>query len=308
MKQFVTLIRREFWEHRSLWIAPLAVAALLLIGVAFSGVTTGGLKIDIDDQSFNFADKIENVTPTQRSKMFGVFIALVGVPILFTMVVVVFFYLADALYSERKDRSILFWKSMPVSDGATVWSKVVTALAVVPAYVWLVGMLTVTLAFLIGSVRVSGTPLEKLVSWDTGIWLKVQGVALANMLVASLWYAPIAGYVLAVSAWARRSVFMWLLLPPLLLTWLERIIFSTNRIATFLLHRFAGFFQALGDDASTVRRGAASAQARVQQIGDRLDAIGASELLTRAELWLGVLVAIGLVLVAIRLRRYRDDT
>jgi ABC-2 type transport system permease protein len=305
MKPFVTLIRREFWEHRGLWMAPLIAAAFLLLSVGLSHFSESGFKINVDGKEFAFAG---TVTPEQQAKMFGVFIAVLGLPILFTMVVVVFFYLADALYSERKDRSILFWKSLPVSDASTVWSKVATALAVVPLYVWLVAMVTVTLGFLIGSIRVSGTPIGNLAAWDTGIWLRVQGAALVNMLVASLWYAPIAGYMLAVSAWARRSVLMWIILPPVLLTFLEQIVFNSNRIAAFLGRRLAGFFEVLGRDGPQMRRGVNSSGERIDQITRQLDAITATELLGSAELWLGVVVAIALVFVAIRMRRYRDDT
>lgn len=305
MKPFVTLIRREFWEHRSLWMAPLIAAGFLLLSVALSNLSDSGFKINVDGKEFAFAGM---VTPEQQAKLFGVFIALLGTPILITMMVVLAFYVSDTLYSERKDRSILFWKSMPVSDATTVWSKVVTALAVVPLYVWFVAMVTVTLGFLIGSMRVSGTPIANLAAWDTGIWLEVQGMALANMFVASLWYAPIAGYMLAVSAWARRSVFMWIILPPVLLTFLEQILFNSSRIGEFVAHRLSGFFEALGRESPVVRRGANSAGDRVQQIADQLEGIGSTELLGRAELWLGVLVAIGLIFVAIRMRRYRDDT
>jgi ABC-2 type transport system permease protein len=305
MKQFVTLIRREFWEHRGLWMAPLIAAGFLIAAVALSGFSSGGFRISIDDQHFNFAQAI---TADQKAKLFGVGIAALGLPILITMVVVVFFYLADAMYGERKDRSILFWKSMPVSDSATVWSKVATALAVVPVYAWFVGMLTVTLGFLIGSIRVSGTPIEKFVAWDTGIWLQVQAIALANMLVASLWYAPVAGYMLAVSAWARRSVLMWITLPPVLLVWLEEIIFKTKYIAAFIGYRLSGFFQYLGRDSGPAPRGPDRAREDMQWLSERLDSISAIDLLGRIELWAGVLVAAGLIFIAIRMRRYRDDT
>ena len=305
MKQFMTLIRREFWEHRGLWMAPLIAAGFLIAAVALSGLSSNGFKISIDDQHFNFA---RTITQDQKAKLFGVGIAALGLPILITMVVVVFFYLADAMYGERKDRSILFWKSMPVSDSATVWSKVATALAVVPVYTWVVGMLTVTLGFLIGSIRVSGTPIEKFVAWDTGIWFQVQAIALANMLVASLWYAPVAGYMLAVSAWARRSVLMWITLPPVILVWLEEIIFKTKYIAAFIGYRLTGFFEFLGRDSGPAPRGLEKGQAEIQWLSERLDAISAVDLLGRIELWAGVLVAIGLIFVAIRMRRYRDDT
>jgi ABC-2 type transport system permease protein len=271
---------------------------------ALSGHTTG-VRFDIDDVKI---DGQALASGEQKAKLFGLFIAVLGVPVLITMIIVVFFYIADCLYSERKDRSILFWKSMPVSDAATVWSKVVTALGVTPLITWVIGLVTVTLGFLIVKARLSGTPFEHFATWDTGIWLKVQGIALGNMLIASFWYAPIVGYMLAVSAWARRSVLMWIILPPVFLTWMEEVLLDTNHVAQFIGRRFAGFFEYLGTDAARLPRGTANGAQRADQIAARFDSISAAELLASAELWLGVVAAIALIYVAIRMRRYRDDT
>ena len=138
--------------------------------------------------------------------------------------------------------------------------------------------------------------------------LRSQVIALVNMLVASLWYAPVAGYMLAVSAWARRSVLMWIVLPPVILIWLEEIVFKTKYAAAFIGNRLGGFFEYLGKDSGPVQRGLEKGETDLQWLSERMDAISAIDLLGRVDLWAGVLVAIGLIFVAIRMRRYRDDT
>ena len=125
-----TLIRREFWEHRALWIAPLSVSALLLL-LAIVG------KVSFDS---NLA-----ALPEQRRAVFGVFMAYAAIPQFLTLGIIMLMYAGDCLYTERKDRSILFWKSMPVSDRLTVLSKVLVVMVIVPFGVYLLMALTTLL-------------------------------------------------------------------------------------------------------------------------------------------------------------------
>ena len=105
---FVTLLRREFWEHRALWAAPAAVALLIVLLTVLSGGLTGSpVEIRIDGKE---ADFIARMSGPEQQKFFGVVVAGLMVPQLLVAMVVLFTYLLDSLYSERKDRSILFWK------------------------------------------------------------------------------------------------------------------------------------------------------------------------------------------------------
>ncbi|MGC1458667.1 MAG: hypothetical protein WA825_10345, partial [Steroidobacteraceae bacterium] len=122
-----TLIRRELWEHRALWIAPLAVAALLLL-LAIIGKTN--------------ADFGQVALPEQRRALFAVIMAYAVVPQFLVLGIVSWMYAGDCLYAERKDRSILFWKSMPVSDTLTVLSKLLLVVVLVPLGVYLVSLVT----------------------------------------------------------------------------------------------------------------------------------------------------------------------
>ncbi|MCS6947973.1 MAG: hypothetical protein NZM12_10195, partial [Steroidobacteraceae bacterium] len=188
MNAFATLIRREFWEHRSLWLAPAIAAAIIVALTLLSSVHSRGFGITIDSGEIDShaaagarIDFLAGITPQQQATIFGVTLILISIPILIAAGVAIFLYLADALYAERKDRSILFWKSLPVSDAATVWSKLVTALGAAPLLTWGICAVAVTLCFLALQWRASGTPFAQAMAWDTATWLRVHGIGLLNL-------------------------------------------------------------------------------------------------------------------------------
>jgi ABC-2 type transport system permease protein len=283
-----TLIRREFWEHRALWITPLVVAGLLLFGViAGAAVGSGELNFDVGPN-----------LPTAQTVL-AIAILSFTVPQFLVMLVMLFFYLLDCLYTERKDRSILFWKSMPVSDTSTVLSKVLVALVIVPIGVFLLTAVTdiVVAAVVAASVNGGGD------FWDTATWLKFRAAMVPGLAIVLLWYLPIAGYLLLVSAWARRNVFLWAALPPFLAMVIENRAFGTHYLATFLQYRISGVwkFFGTGQSLSVWHDG-------MPPIGPLVESVGATRALADVDLWLGIAAAALLIFGAIRIRRYRDDT
>lgn len=309
MKYWQTLIRREFWEHRALWLAPLVVAGLLVILTLLSGGVhiSGDARVQIDGSEIDF---VKALNEERAAKLFGVLIAGLYVPQLIVMFVVLGFYMLDALYSERKDRSILFWKSLPVSDAHTVLTKALVALLIVPLGVWLLSVLT-SLA-IVGSLslKLGGGPLANLVQWNTPIWFGVQGAMFTGTLIAALWYAPIAAALLLISAWARRNVFLWAVLPPVGLMLLEETAFDTSHVARFIEYRFGGFFDAMGMGMSRAEPAAGPGVADQQfaQIAEVYNRLDVTPLLANVDLWLGVAAAVGMLWAAMQIRRRRDDT
>jgi len=155
---FGTLIRRELWEHRSLWITPLIVAALMTL-TAFP-IHLGNLDPEANSAKF--------FTPENRLGWFTLMIWAQTLPQYLIMSIVATFYLMDCLYAERKDRSILFWKSLPVSDATTVLSKLLVGLVVLPLGVYLLAMVSGALFQLIWSARVAAGSLP--ISRSAGTW------------------------------------------------------------------------------------------------------------------------------------------
>jgi ABC-2 type transport system permease protein len=222
------------------------------------------------------------------------------------MAFVLTFYFVDCLYAERKDRSIYFWKSLPVSDGLTVASKILTGTVVVPLGVWLLAAATHLVISGIFAAHVAlGQFPHGIFAWNIVTWLRVEGLLFVAIILAILWNAPITGYLLLVSAAARRNPLMWAAV-PLLLALLEVILFRTNYLWTFILYRMHGIWDVIGNHGHL----------RFVEVNhfdmEPLDALW-GELRFRAaftnlDLWLGVAAAAGLVYAATRIRRFRDDS
>ena len=293
MKVLMMQMRREIWEHRSLWIAPLLVGLLLLVAVA----TVGRIQF--------YAG---SARPPSANSPFELMLLGWDIPFLLAAVLVIVVYLLDCLYGERRDRSILFWRSMPVSDTETVLAKLLVGLVVVPLGTFLLAAVTSLFASAILALRhhvlVNGqlAPL-----WDAATWLHMQLMMLYGVAVLLLWYAPYAAYLMLASVWARRSPYAWAFVPPVLLAMFENIIFGTRYLGGVVERGFRQVLQlafnlnlqfayTLGDAIPVPRAAPGNGGG------------GAAVLLESPQMWIGLAAAALMLLLAIRLRRYRDDS
>ena len=271
-RPFLTLVRRELWEHRGLIWAPLAMAltiiVLSLLGAA-QDITLPGVVVVRD------ADE-------QRDFLSTLMIGLL-VPQLLAGLVVVFFYLLDGLFTERRDRSILFWKSLPVSDNKTVLSKLFVALVAMPLWIWALSLLVGLVVFGVLAAKVSNTPAAALGTWHGEDWLVLQATLLGKLAVKALWYLPVAGWLLLVSVLAKRAPFLWATLPFLVLSLAERIALGTNVMGALAAQRLFGF-------------------------REEVSLMGEFPLLASTDLWIGVAIGAALVYAAIRVRQRSDDS
>ncbi|TLY71830.1 MAG: hypothetical protein E6K47_00355 [Gammaproteobacteria bacterium] len=286
----LVLIRRELWEHRALWIAPLVVAALMVCGAVVAS-----LKYHLTHGDMSGEDRPGGMA------MFAVMQGAASMPLSVVSLIVVGFYLLDCLYAERKDRSILFWKSLPVSDGKTVVSKLLVALLVVPLGVFALGLLLSLLFTVIWEVNAALGRVPPIPGWDMLGWLKAEIALLACLIVGVLWYAPYAGYLLLVSAWARRTPFLWAILPPVVAQIVEHFTFDTHYVRDLLAYRTYGIWPTLFGHMHLGR-------GRAFALSSALDQLHLRAALGDIDLWLGVALAAALVFAAARIRRYRDDT
>lgn len=279
---FLWSVRRELWEHRAVFVAPLAVAALVVLAVVIN--------------AGNLQEKIGQLAKLDAEKQLFVAVmpfALAASAILLASFVIGGIYCLEALAGERRDRSILFWKSMPVSDATTVLSKAFVPLAVQPAVGLALAFATqaillVLIAAILGAAGVDLGPL----------WAKLPvlatTVALAyGVVVHVLWYAPLYALFLMLSAWVRRPI-VWVLVPAITVSILERIAFGTSYAAGFIRHRMTGAVaEAFVPDAT--REPIVSLS--------QLDPV---RFLASPGLWLGLLFAAGFLRAAIHLRRSRE--
>jgi len=309
--QLPMLVRREFWEHRWAFVyAPLIIAALtllLLVMGMFFAMEIDNTRLFTESAMREFAANSDS----DRHKLMR--IPLLGLVINFTgiMQIVLFFYLVGALYDERKDRSILFWKSLPMSDATTIVSKLLTAGIAVP----LVYMLTAAALQIIFMLIGSGYALAADVPLWATIWAPAGLPGLwASVLVAipiqMLWALPLFGWFLLVSAFAPRLPWMIALAVPGLIglfqnyfSLLDRFKLADNNLWIIFVQRFVegvlpmnfSFEGELSDDR--ILAGVLEAFT----FGNNLARLG------RLDLWLGVLVGLVLLYAAIRIRARASD-
>lgn len=293
--RWFTLVRRELWEHRSLWMAPGITAALIALSALLAHV-----QFDIGDIDAMRGQKPELV----QVALFTIGQWLLSVPIYLVMSTVVTFYLLDCLYAERKDRSILFWKSLPVSDAQTVGAKLLTGLVVVPLGSWLLTLLSFLVFFAIWSVRAHLGYAPDIAHWSTVAWVRLEGATLLALLLAILWYAPLAVLLMLVSVLVRRSPMMWLTLAVIAGLVAERILLGTHYLWRLISYRSDGLWQLLtsGHDSVAVDKH------NLLPVDRWLTQLNFGGTLSSPDLWLGVAAAVVLYLVTVRIRRYRDDT
>ena len=131
--------------------------------------------------------------------------------IIFTAFIVGVFYCLDALHGERRDRSILFWKSLPVSDLTTVVSKASIPLVVLPLVTFSIVVATQFTMLLISTAALLPSGLA-VTTWANCLF-QISVILLYGLVTIVLWQAPIYGWLLLVSGWARRATFLWAVLP-----------------------------------------------------------------------------------------------
>ena len=285
----LTLVRREFWEHRALWLAPLVIVGLVALSTAI-----GRVHIELDD-----AERLGS----SPEALLSIVQLVLAVPLYITSVFVGSYYLLDCLYAERKDRSILFWKSLPVSDGLTVGAKLLVGLVVVPFGVFALALVADAVYTAILETRVVLGNVPRVLNWSTREWLRTEAVMFLATLFAVLWWAPIAGYLLLVSAWVRRAPILWATLPLVLGPVLEWVAFGTRYLLSFIDYRINGIWGILGAGHLNI-----VSKHGLHPVGTALEVLDLRGAFTAIDLWLGLAATAALVYAAIRIRRYRDDT
>lgn len=276
-------IRRELWESRSLYVAPISLAIVILVGF---GVT-----------SYRYSDRMRVIQELAEAKQIAATMlpfSLAASVIVATAWLVTAFYCLDALHGERRDRSILFWKSMPVSDFTTVMAKMSIPLAVTPLIACAVALAAQALLLVVAGALLSlrGVEVGAMIS---RLPYGVMAVSLLyGTAVQALWFAPIFAYLLMVSAWAKRQTFVWAFVPIFGAWAVETITSGTSYVGNLVRYRFSG-----GQAHAFTVDGADGAVTRLSQMTPL-------EFLAAPGLWLGLAFAAGFAAVAVQLRRRRE--
>jgi ABC-2 type transport system permease protein len=290
-------VRRELWENRSIYIAPLAIAGVYLLSYWIS-------LIRLPHNMREYA----SLNPEQRQVMLAMPYTHAAMLLALIAFLVGVFYCLDALHGERRDRSILFWKSLPVSDRTTVLSKAMIPLVVLPALTFVLIVVLQVIMLLLSTVvlLMSGGNAAEL--WTGLPWFQMELVLLYGVTVIALWHAPIYAWLLLVSGWARRATFLWAVLPPLMITIfqsivfhiIEKIGFHDSHIGSLMgPERLFGWVGAAFDDKMPDG-------STVDMHFVPLTQLTPGRFLSSPGLWVGLAFAAGFLALTVRLRRDRE--
>jgi ABC-2 type transport system permease protein len=285
---FTWSVRRELWEYRAVWIGPAVAAGLVLLGFMVRLFKLPQM-----------LDQVEKLPAFARDAAIAAPFAVAGASIAVTAFVVTLFYCLGALGNERRDRSILFWKSLPVSDTTTVLAKAFIPLVVLPAVAFVLTLATQLIMLSAGSVVLLAGGRSAGVLWAHWPFFSMSIVLLYCLVISTLWYAPIVGWLLMISSWARRVAFLWAFMPWLGLVILERIALDTGYVSNFLGYRIRGW----GSEGLSIPH---IDKHHMPKELDPLALLAPGHFFATPGLWLGLLAAALFIAAAIWFRRMRD--
>lgn len=306
-RPFAALLKRELWEHRAFWFVPVIISCVLTLmglyqltfGRIIDRIDTEKVAARIDEIG---AQPMADVVSTVSSLYLGMG-AVFSIGLGFALA----FYLLDALYADRRDRSFLFWKSMPVSDVQTVLSKLAMATVVAP----LISLGVVAVTAMVWSSIFSAFALwtgaqHWAIALNPLAHLDFLATAVAAILVVGIIFLPLTGYLLLVSAWAKRAPFLWAVLPPLAVAWIEEFTFDSNHFIEGVARQFGELTEMAFDHserAVQIGGGGENVRMRMSMIDISVD----PGVLLEPRLWLGLVIAAGFIAAAIWVRRFRDE-
>jgi ABC-2 type transport system permease protein len=281
-RTFYWSVRRELWEHRAIYLAPAAVGAFAVLIHFLTALT-------IPDAQRNAA-LVNRAVP---SEFMGPYDAVSGV-IVVTALLVGLLYCVGALHGERRDRSILFWKSLPVSDRVAVLSKAAIPGLVLPLILFVAVVAANVVMITLQSVVWTLQGFDPRALWARldlpFLWLSL----LYGLPFMVLWYAPLYAWMLFVSSWARRWPFLWGAAPLVAVLMVEHLALH-HTPAHWLLERWLA-----GGVIQPYTRGGGGT-VWIHRLAD-LEPV---RLYTLPALWVGVVLAAVFLALTVRMRRSR---
>ena len=321
MNTFGWLLKREYWEHRGgFYWAPIWVSGIMLLLTVLGIIAAEGASSRFEIRSGIHWDELAAHLSKGDFVHAGMgldvaYVALAGL-LCVVLFFVLFFYLLGALYDDRRDRSVLFWKSLPVSDTATVLSKVAAAVLLAPLISFLVATVAyVALLVVVGiwTLFHGLNPLPAIAASHTlGFFWRM----LLTLPVDALLALPTVGWLLFWSAYARSKPFLWAVLVPLFAfianSWIgmmglpsiSRRFMLEELIGRLLFGIFPGQWlndknPAFIDPEHAFERG---------NMLSLLDPSNVYGLLATPGIWIGAAAGIAMIAAAVWLRRSRIET
>jgi ABC-2 type transport system permease protein len=298
VRPFYWSVRRELWENRSIYLAPAAVSIIILLSALVSL-----MRAPVDAIPFH---RLLEVSPhylrIASLSLYGVITGTLAV----TAAIVGWFYCLDALSGERRERSILFWRSLPVSDATTVLSKVLIGMGGVPLASLLVGLALFIVLLIISSIVLLTHGVSATLLIANAHFGELLGVHIYTAICAILWGAPLYAWALFVGSWARRATFLWALMPPAAIGLAEGLTFGTKHFLELIATRVNGGLKyAFVDSAQAFD--SKEFKFDPEHLPDSLFSIlDPTRFLAQPGLWIGLAIAAAFIAAAIWMRRYRE--
>jgi len=321
------LLRREFWEHKGgffwapIWAGGISLVLYfmaILVGevMARKAIADGELHGDngfrINQLDIGMLTKHMSAEDMrQAAQGIDLSLFLSGTWPFIVLGFVVFFYCLGALYDDRKDRSVLFWKSLPVSDRDTVLSKAISATIVAPVIATAVSLVTMFGFLMLVSAVVAihgGNPFTLV--WGLGSPLRIAAKLVATIPVYALWSLPTVGWLMLCSAWSRSKPFLWAVMIPIFagifVFWFDIMDLFNLDTAWFwqhiVLRALTSVFPGLWMSATS------GIHVNGPEDFDRLLSLQQMySVFASPQIWIGAIAGIAMLFGAVRLRRWRDD-
>ena len=300
----LALVKREIWEHRSIYVTPIAIAVIVSL-ISLAGMVT----VSAFDKEVHMAlFSASNIAgDTERQAALTVFFLGTSWVFLFALVILTTFYALDCLYAERKDKSILFWRSLPVTDAETVVSKLLTAVIVLPLVTVAAIVVTHLVNLLITTVWVmlKGGNAAHLI-WSSVPLFDNWAAALIVTIASAVWMSPLIGWFLFVSAFTKRAPLLMAFMPLIIIPIMEWIFFRSKIFASAVFSRgeMIPLFREMDighffDEERMVVN---------EEMVSLLSHIDIGRFLFSPSVWAGIVVCGLFTTAAIYVRRYRDET
>jgi ABC-2 type transport system permease protein len=316
MNTFKALLQREYWEHRGAFLkTPIVIGIVLsvILLLVYSFTDRIDLKMNSGQLTEFGAKSIGALDPTDIQFGIDAFMLFTSTIYHFVLFIIVFFFLLGSLYDDRKDGSILFWKSLPVSDTQTVLSKLATATVVAPL-LFTAGLI---LSHLLFFVLLSIILLLNGVNPFTILWVNINfinnwGAFFIGCIIQSLWALPIYGWLLFSSAYSKRRPFLLAIFAPLAaaFTWYWYVAFTNFDVVQAGLFKTILFLFAKATSPFTSGLGFT-----IEQVDfNPTEQTGAEVIksmmngLDNPSLYYGLVFAAVMVAIAIYVRRFRNAT
>ncbi|MDJ0807464.1 MAG: hypothetical protein QNJ78_11600 [Gammaproteobacteria bacterium] len=320
MNSQIALLRRELWEHTSFRWLPLILLGIVLLAnsaVAWMVHIDGMIHISTDHGPLSAMDlpqQFLELPLSQQELIVNTTLITTGMIINAVLTIMMVFYLLDSLYGERKDHSILFWKSLPVSDTRTVFTKLLVAVLIVPVTVFATRVAADLIVLLVHSISLREYSGEASLLWQRAHLAGIWGMFSIALVQQVIWSFPVMGWLLFCSAWSRKAPIIAAVLIPAMVVLVDTGFRLNTGVGELLLERFPLAVATLEVDnemeALTYRSyfGGTKFGLNVTEGDIGLSMGNPRDYLSEPKVWYGLLVGALFIWLAIWLRRWQDDT